>query len=107
MQDYILIADSSCDLNKKLSKEVKVELVPFNIDVNGETFVDDGKTDLKKFMKNVDESKTAPTTAAPSPNLFMEKFKEKKEIFIVTISSKLSATYNNATLAKKYVSRGK
>lgn len=49
MQDYILIADSSCDLNKKLSKEVKVELVPFNIDVNGETFVDDGKTDLKNL----------------------------------------------------------
>lgn len=51
MQDYILIADSSCDLNKKLSKEVKVELVPFNIDVNGETFVDDGKTDLKKIYE--------------------------------------------------------
>ncbi|QQK07877.1 DegV family protein [Miniphocaeibacter halophilus] len=100
MKDYILIADSSCDLNKKLNKEVKVELVPFNIDVSGETFVDDGKTDLKKFMKNVDESKKAPSTAAPSPNLFMEKFKEKKEIFIITISSKLSATYNNAILAK-------
>lgn len=100
MKDYILIADSSCDLNKNLSKNIDISLIPFNIDVDGETFVDDGKMDLEKFMKRVDEYSKAPTTAAPSPNLFIEKFQEGKEIFIITISSKLSATYNNATLAK-------
>ncbi len=100
MSEKIIIADSSCDVNNKILKETKVELVPFNIDVGDETFVDDGKTNLSKFMKKVDESKKAPSTAAPSPNLFIEKISNHKEAFIVTISSKLSATHNNAVLAR-------
>lgn len=100
MGEKIIIADSSCDVNSKILKETGIELVPFNIDVGENTFVDDGKTNLSKFMKKVDESKLAPSTAAPSPNLFIEKISNHKEAFLVTISSKLSATHNNAVLAK-------
>ncbi|WP_099202953.1 DegV family protein [Miniphocaeibacter massiliensis] len=100
MSDRIIIADSSCDLNKGLSKKLNVELVPFNIDVNGTSYMDDGTMSIVDFLKEVDKSAKAPTTAAPSPNLFMSKFKGAKEIFIITISSKLSATYGNAKLGK-------
>ena len=100
MEERIIIADSSCDLNKELAEKIKVKLVPFHIDVDGETFIDNGTVNMGSFMIKVDEYKKAPTTAAPSPNAFIEKFGEAKEIFIVTISSKLSATYNNAVLSK-------
>lgn len=100
MKDCIVIADSSCDLNKNLAKNLGIKLVPFNIDIDDKTYIDEGKTDIKKFMKEVDEYSKSPTTAAPSPNLFIDNFEENKEIFIVTISSKLSATHSNAILAK-------
>ncbi|MDL2310450.1 DegV family protein [Peptostreptococcaceae bacterium OttesenSCG-928-C18] len=100
MNERIIIADSSCDLNKELVKKLDVKLVPFNIDVNGTSYMDDGSMNLVKFLKEIDRSEKAPITAAPSPYLFMNNFEGAKEVFVITISSKLSATYGNAELGR-------
>jgi len=42
----------------------------------------------------------AVKTSAPSPSLFLEKFKFGDSVFVVTLSSKLSATYQVAVSAK-------
>ncbi|OCL27072.1 fatty acid-binding protein DegV [Orenia metallireducens] len=46
------------------------------------------------------ESKDSPKTASPSPYSFIEAYKGEESIFVVTLTSKLSSTYNNALLAK-------
>jgi DegV family protein with EDD domain len=40
-------------------------------------------------------------TSAPSPLLFLDSFKKEGDTFAVTISSKISGTYNSAVLAKQ------
>jgi DegV family protein with EDD domain len=46
------------------------------------------------------ESKDSPKTASPSPYSFIEAYKGEESIFVVTLTSKLSSTYNNTLLAK-------
>lgn len=97
---FKIIADSSHDMDKKLKKELKVELIPFILLLDGKEYIDDAKMNVVKFMKKMKESKKAGS-ACPSPNDFLKKFKEAGDIFVITISSKLSGTYNSAILAKK------
>jgi DegV family protein with EDD domain len=56
------------------------------------------------ILRTVDE---LPTTSAPSPKDFWDKitesFKEYSQIFITTLSSKLSATYQSAGIVMKRI----
>lgn len=100
MKKRLILADSACDLNDKIKKRLNIELVPFYIDIDGESILDTSEVDRDGFLKQMKNSSKPIGTAAPSPNQFMEKFQDYEEIFIITISKKLSATFNNAVLAK-------
>ncbi|MDO5018235.1 MAG: DegV family protein [Lagierella massiliensis] len=100
MNKKVIIADSACDLNKELKNRMNIESVSFHIDIEGESILDDESTNRKKFLKTMEKTTKRIGSAAPSPNQFMEKFGDYEEIFIVTISKKLSGTYGNAVLAK-------
>lgn len=97
---FKIVADSSLDMNEKLKKEVSVKLIPFRLFLDGKEYIDDEKINLSEFFKAMKQSAKA-SSACPSPNEFIEFFKETGDMFAVTISSKLSGTYNSATLAKK------
>lgn len=96
----IIIADSSCELNKELKDKINLKSIPFSVEVDGKVFIDGDDFNQQSFVKEMANSSNAPTTAAPSPNLFLEAFEEGKENFVITLSSKLSATHNNAVLAR-------
>lgn len=98
--EKIIIADSSCELNKELKNKVNLKSIPFSVEVDSKVFIDGDDFNQTSFVKEMASSSNAPTTAAPSPNLFLEAFEKDKENFVITISSKLSATHNNAILAK-------
>ena len=100
MTKRLILADSACDLNDKIKKRLNIELVPFHIDIDGESILDNLEVNRKDFLKQMEKTSKPIGSAAPSPNQFMEKFKDYEEIFIITISKKLSGTYNNAVLAK-------
>lgn len=100
MTKRLILADSACDLNEKIKKRINIELVPFHIDIDGESILDTPEVNRHKFLKQMEKTSKPIGSAAPSPNQFMEKFKDYEEIFIITISKKLSGTYNNAVLAK-------
>lgn len=97
--DYKIVADSSCDLNEDIKRELDVELIPFNISVDDEHFTDDESLDTKKLIKAMKNSPNPVKTSCPSPGDFLEKFNQAKNTFVVTISSNLSGTYNSAKLA--------
>jgi DegV family protein with EDD domain len=97
-----IIADSSCDLSKELLKKMSVELVPLTLQLKEKIFVDDSKLDLGAYLKEMKECPTPPKTACPSPDAFMKSFvSETKVVFVVTLSSKLSGTFNSARLARE------
>jgi len=49
----------------------------------------------------MEKSTVGVKTSAPSPDLFFERFKVGGDVFVVTLSSKLSATYQSAMTAKR------
>jgi len=61
--------------------------------------VDDESLDIEDYLVQMERS-AGVKTSAPSPNLFFERFKIGDSVFVVTLSSKLSATYQSAMTAK-------
>jgi len=98
--ERIILADSSCDVNAKLAEKIGLTLVPFKLYVDGVEYIDDKAFNVINFIDKMVSSTDLPRSACPSPNDFMENFKNLKEVFIVSISSKLSGTFNSAELGK-------
>ena len=102
---YKIIADSSCDLNEEIKDKLKVSLVPFKIDVDDKKYVDDENLDTMELIDAMKKSPNPVRTSCPSPGDFAEQYKSTAadNIFVVTISSNLSGTYNSAVLAKNII----
>lgn len=94
-----IITDSSCDLNKEYREYVDNKVVPFFLDIGEESLLDDGTYSQLDILEKMKASKTVPKTAAPSPGDYLKHISPDQDNFIVTLSSKLSATYSNAVLA--------
>ena len=97
-----LVVDSGCDINREMFKSDMCELshVPLNLQVEDKVYLDDDALNLDEYLKHMEASTIAVKTSAPSPSLFLEKYKTGENVFVVTLSSKLSATYQSAMTAK-------
>lgn len=100
---YKIVADSSCDLNPELEKMMDVSLVPFKIEVEHQSFIDDKNLDLDMLVKAMHDSPNPIKTSCPSPGDFADRYRDGDNIFVVTISEQLSGTFNSALLAKKMI----
>ena len=96
-----IVVDSCCDLTQEISNKFNISTAPLSIDIGNETFIDDQNLDKEYLLKKMKESSKVPKTASPSPELFLELYKDHDNIFVVTLSDKLSSTYQNAVLAKQ------
>lgn len=97
---YKIIGDSCTDLTKEMKDEGFVSLVPLVLTIEGEDFVDDETFDQKGFIERMQNSEECPKSACPSPERYMREFENQEECFVVTLSGKLSGSYNSALLAK-------
>lgn len=100
---FKIISDSSMDLNEQLEEVISVEKIPFKLYIDEEEIIDDENLNVIEFIEKMKKSAKLPRTACPSPNDFKEVFEGLEETFAITISSKLSGTYNSAMLAKNMV----
>lgn len=100
---YKIVADSSCDLNDDLRGVMDVSLVPFKIDIDNSSFVDDENIDMSDLVSTMLASPNPVKTSCPSPGDFKETYVDGDNVFVVTISKELSATYNSAILAKDMI----
>ncbi|MDD4503621.1 MAG: DegV family protein [Clostridiaceae bacterium] len=96
-----IVADSSCDLNADLKRELGITLVPLTLQVGDNIYRDDENLDVKAMLKKMAECPNSPKTACPSPNDFIKAYEGAESVFTVTLSSALSGTYESAMLAKK------
>lgn len=101
--EYKIVADSSCDLNDDLRGVMDVSLVPFKIDIDNSSFVDDENIDMSDLVSTMLASPNPVKTSCPSPGDFKETYVDGDNVFVVTISKELSATYNSAILAKDMI----
>ncbi|MDM8533399.1 DegV family protein [Clostridiaceae bacterium HSG29] len=96
-----IIGDSSTDLNENLRENFKIDIVPLVLNLGNKEFVDIKGFDTNHFINEMINYEGIPKTACPSPQDFIEKFKGDEDVFVVTLSKKLSGTYNSAELAKQ------
>ncbi|MCL2404032.1 MAG: DegV family protein [Defluviitaleaceae bacterium] len=96
-----LIVDSGCDISTDVIDHEKCNLsyVPLNLQLDDKVYLDDESLDIEDYLVQMERS-AGVKTSAPSPSLFYERFKSGENIFVVTLSSKLSATYQSAMTAK-------
>lgn len=97
--DRLIISDTCLELNEELEKKLNIKLVPFHLDLGDKTYVDEN-LDIRSFINDMHAYAGTAKSAAPSPQAFYEKMIGADEVFIITISSKLSTVYNSATIAR-------
>ncbi|MCL2202838.1 MAG: DegV family protein [Defluviitaleaceae bacterium] len=102
MQNGIVV-DSGCDVDRKHieSETCTISYVPLNLQVEEMVYHDDEALNLDEYLAHMEASTQGVKTSAPSPGMFVERFGLADNIFAVTLSSKLSATYQSAVTAKR------
>lgn len=99
---YKIIGDSCLDLTEELKKNPHFQMIPLTLQVDDVQVIDDETFDQKRFLNLVKASPNCPKSACPSPESFKEAYEcEAEDIFVITLSSQLSGTYNSAVLAKE------
>ncbi len=99
---YKIVADSCCEFPEGYEKDSRYERVALRLDVEDEVFIDDESFDQAKFLKSVAKSAECPKSSCPSPEAFREAYHTDAEnVFVFTLSSHLSGSYNSAELGKK------
>lgn len=98
-----LIIDSASDINEKEAKELGIIMLPMAITIGAEEYYDGVNLLPKEFYEKLIESDTLPKTSQINAFRWEEEFKKHvvngDEVVAITISSKLSATYNSALQA--------
>ncbi|RCW52476.1 DegV family protein [Halanaerobium sp. ST460_2HS_T2] len=98
--NFKIIVDSCCDLTDEIRNKFDISTAPLSIDIGDKHFVDDENLDREALLAEMRNHNQAPKTASPGPGRFLDLYKKYENIFVVTLSKELSATYQNAVLAK-------
>ncbi len=99
---YKIVVDSCCELPEELLNDRRYERVPLGIEVGDYRIQDDESFDQGEFLKRVAAYPKCPKSACPSPERFLEACRgEAERVYVVTLSSKLSGSYNSAVLAAR------
>lgn len=98
-----IITDSSSDLPEELLRKYNVHVVPLTVKIDGREYREGIDITAQEFQYKMLNSRELPVTSQPSPALFSKAFQElseKGEVLCLTLSSRLSGTFQSASLAK-------
>ena len=100
---YAIVTDSSCDLKSLPSSYDNIIYLqaPLSLRIGNKEFIDDDTLNIENFMKEMQASTEATGSAAPSPQCWIDAFEQADIIFAITISSKLSGSWQSAVSAKE------
>jgi DegV family protein with EDD domain len=100
-----IVTDSTAYLSEATAREHDIRVVPLYVHFGEEAFKEGVEISDKEFYARLKEAPTLPTTSQPSAGEFHQVFEELTEagheIVTLTISSKLSGTWNSAMAAKE------
>ncbi len=98
-----VITDSTACIPPGVAVRHRIEVVPLHIIFQGRTFTDSLTRDTRDFYDLLRTSHERPTTAAPSPQMFLDAIGRAgvgaDAILCVTVSKQFSAMYDSARLA--------
>lgn len=97
------MTDSQTCIPASMAEELGIVVLPYTLQLDGTLYRDGVDITPQDFYERLPHLSQPATTSAISPGAFLEVFTElaasHDSILVVTISSTMSATYNNACLA--------
>jgi DegV family protein with EDD domain len=102
-----IVTDSLSDITDDLAQELGITVVPLYVRFGEDVYRDRVEITTDQFYHRLVHGVTFPTTTQPPPGDFLEVYKklakETDEILVLTVSSKLSGTYESAVQARNMV----
>ncbi len=96
-----IVTDSLADIPSEVAQELGITIIPVNVLFGTESYRDGVDLTTDQFYDKLVRSKTLPTTSVPPPGAFVEVYdrvaQETDGIVVITVSHKLSATYETAS----------
>ncbi len=96
-----IVVDSTADLKKEIAE--RLVTVPLTVRFGDEEFIDGITLSRREFYEKLIETDQMPVTSQATPDGFMTAVKPLveagHEVIILTVSSKLSGTFQSATIA--------
>ncbi|MBR1815294.1 MAG: DegV family protein [Lachnospiraceae bacterium] len=105
MREYVLIGDSTEDLDINVAKKLDVKLIPFSYSINDEVinyYLDERDGNISDFYDKLRKG-AMPVTSQVNPDTYKKYFEkvveEGKDILYLCFTSGLSGAYQSAVLA--------
>lgn len=102
---WAILADSSCNLREYRPKAVDAvyRVAPLKINIAGREYVDDASLDVAELNRLILEEDTSSSSSCPSVGEWAELFRSADNIIAITISARLSGSYEAACMARDMV----
>ena len=104
-----IVTDSIADLPPQVVQELVITVIPLNVRFGSEVYRDGIDLTSDEFYNRLVHSETLPVTSVPSPGAYAEAYdrlaEETEEILAITLTSKLSGTYEVALQSRGLMKR--
>ncbi len=104
-----IVTDSLSDITSDIAKGLGITVVPLTVSFGKESFLDRVTMTTDEFYYRLTHDPIWPTTTQPPPgdfiNVYNKLAEETDEILVITLSTKLSGTYQSALNAKSLVEK--
>lgn len=111
MSKVKIFADSTSDLPAGWKSQYQIGIIPLYVVFEDKTYRDGLDITPLDLYSKVESGGSLPKTTAPSPRDFMEQFaphiEHGEDIVYISLSSKLSSTYQNALIAASEFPEGR
>ncbi len=98
---FKIVGDSCTDFLPEDREKEYIVTVPLTIAVGDDEVIDDDNFNQGAFLKKIADYEGCPKSACPSPDAYMKSFEGAQEVYVVTLSSGLSGSYNSAESARQ------
>lgn len=100
-----ILIDSASDISVDEAKELGIELIPLKVSFGEKEYLDGIDLSPKQFYEKLIETDELPKTSQITPDRFLDAYEkltsDGSQLLVITISSKLSNTYNSAVFASQ------
>lgn len=104
-----IVTDSLSDITSDIAQGLGLTVVPLTVSFGKESFLDRVTMTTDEFYHRLVHNPNWPITIRPPPGDFLNVYnklaEETDEILVITLSSKLSGTYESALNAKSLVEK--
>lgn len=99
---YKIVVDSCCEVPEKYNGDDRFQIIPLGLEVGDYRIMDDDDFNQAEFLAQVAVCPQCPKSSCPSPEKYMEAYRtEAENVFVITLSSHLSGSYNSAVVGKE------